>query len=125
MQSFAPFLSVTKTRSYVPFAHIFFFLYVLPNQSHSSRFKSSALSLSRIHRSHPIPPALRLIQWVEHILHSRGGAHLKPTSLTLPWYQRYMLDLLFLFSLVLFGLVVICCRCIRTKTSRDKDCKQE
>ncbi|TWW60642.1 UDP-glucuronosyltransferase 3A1-like [Takifugu flavidus] len=92
---------------------------------HDRRFKSSALSLSRIHRSHPIPPALRLIHWVEHILHSRGGAHLKPASLTLPWYQRYMLDLLLLFSLVLCGLVVICCRCFRRKTKGDKDWKKE
>ncbi|XP_040011634.1 UDP-glucuronosyltransferase 3A1-like [Xiphias gladius] len=84
------------------------------------RFKSSALSLSRIHRSHPVPPALRLIQWVEHILHSGGGAHLRPTSLTQPWYQRYLLDLVFLLSLGLLGPAVLCWTFCRNKNSRDK-----
>ncbi|KAM9858602.1 UDP-glucuronosyltransferase 3A1-like [Aulostomus maculatus] len=65
-----------------------------------TRFKSSALSLSRIHKSHPVPPALRLIQWVEHILHSGGGSHLRPVSMTQPWYQKYLLDLLLLLLLM-------------------------
>lgn len=85
-----------------------------------SRFKSSALSLSRIHKSHPVPPTLRLIQWVEHILHSEGGAHLKPASLTQPWYQRYLLDLMLLFLLVLLGPLALCWTNCRNKNSRDK-----
>lgn len=87
------------------------------------RFKSSALSLSRIHKSHPVPPALRLIQWVEHILHSGGGAHLRPTSLTQPWYQRYLLDLVLVLFLGLLGPLVLCWTFCRTKNSRDKDKK--
>lgn len=85
-----------------------------------SRFKSSALSLSRIHKSHPVPPALRLTQWVEHILQSGGGAHLRPASLTQPWYQRYLLDLVLLLSLGLLGPVVICLTCWKNKNSRDQ-----
>lgn len=99
------------------------------NYSHNclscSRFKSSALSLSRIHRSHPTPPALRLIQWVEHILHSGGGAHLKPASLTLTWYQRYMLDLALLLSVGLLGPIVFCWIFCRNKASRDNHQKTE
>ncbi|XP_059193850.1 UDP-glucuronosyltransferase 3A1-like [Centropristis striata] len=85
-----------------------------------TRFKSSALSLSRVHKSHPVPPALRLIQWVEHILHSGSGAHLRPVSLTQPWYQRYLLDLVLLLSLGLLGPVVLCWTFCRNKNSRDK-----
>ncbi|XP_033947409.1 UDP-glucuronosyltransferase 3A1-like [Pseudochaenichthys georgianus] len=84
------------------------------------RIKSSALSLSRIHKSHPVPPALRLIQWVEHILHSGGGAHLRPASLTQAWYQRYLLDLALLLFLGLLGPVVLCWTFCRKKNSRDK-----
>ncbi|XP_018529868.2 UDP-glucuronosyltransferase 3A1 [Lates calcarifer] len=87
------------------------------------RFKSSALSLSQIHRTHPVPPALRLIQWVEHILHSGGGAHLRPTSLMQPWYQRYLLDLVLLFCLGLLGPVILCWTFCRNKNSRDKQKK--
>lgn len=73
------------------------------------RFKSSALSCSRIHRSHPVPPALRLIYWLEHIQHSGGGAHLRPASLWQPWYQRYLVDVGLLLLLGLLGPVVLCC----------------
>ncbi|XP_076005507.1 UDP-glucuronosyltransferase 3A1-like isoform X2 [Genypterus blacodes] len=71
-------------------------------------FKSAAVSLSRIHRSHPVPPSLRLVQWVEHILHSGGGAHLRTVSLTQPWYQGCLLDLMLLLSLGLLGPVILC-----------------
>ncbi|XP_037337309.2 UDP-glucuronosyltransferase 3A1-like [Pungitius pungitius] len=84
------------------------------------RFKSSALSLSRIHKSHPVPPALRLTQWVEHILQSGGGAHLRPASLTQSWYQRYLLDLVLLLSLGFLGPVVTCLTCCKNKNSRDR-----
>ncbi|XP_071775662.1 UDP-glucuronosyltransferase 3A1-like [Centroberyx gerrardi] len=83
-----------------------------------NRFKSSALSLSRIHRSHPVPPGLRLTQWVEHILHSGGGTHLRPISLTQSWYQRCLLDVVLLFSLVLLGPVVLCWALCRSRNSR-------
>ncbi|XP_068559693.1 UDP-glucuronosyltransferase 3A1-like isoform X1 [Cebidichthys violaceus] len=84
------------------------------------RFKSSASSLSRIHKSHPVPPALRLTQWVEHVLRSGGGAHLRPASLTQPWYQRYLLDLVLLLSLGLLGPVVLCWTCCKNKNNRDR-----
>lgn len=90
---------------------------------HFSRFKSSALSLSRIHRSHPVPPALRLIQWVEHILHSGGGTHLRPVSLTLAWYQRYLLDLALLLSLGLLVPAVLYWTFCKTNHREDKNKK--
>ncbi|XP_035801415.2 UDP-glucuronosyltransferase 3A1-like [Amphiprion ocellaris] len=84
------------------------------------RFKSSALSLSRIHKSHPVSPSLRLIQWVEHILHSGGGTHLRPASLMQPWYQRCMLDLLLILCMGLLGPVAVCWTLCRSKNSRDR-----
>ncbi|XP_036954895.1 UDP-glucuronosyltransferase 3A1-like [Acanthopagrus latus] len=89
------------------------------------RFKSSALSLSKIHKSHPVPPALRLVQWVEHILQSGGGTHLRPISLTQPWHQRYLLDLVALLFLALLGPVVLCWTFCRNKNSRDKHKKNQ
>lgn len=69
------------------------------------RYQASAQSLSRIHRSHPHPPGQRLVLWVEHVLQSGGGAHLRPASLQQPWYQRCLLDLALLFALLAFGLL--------------------
>nr|XP_057927261.1 UDP-glucuronosyltransferase 3A1-like [Doryrhamphus excisus] len=83
-------------------------------------FKSAALSLSSIHRSHPVPPALRLVRWVEHILRSGGGAHLRPSSLQQPWYQRYLLDLLLLLFISLAGPVLLCWLFCKSKTSKDE-----
>ncbi|XP_062240684.1 UDP-glucuronosyltransferase 3A1-like [Platichthys flesus] len=85
-----------------------------------TRFKFTALSLSTIHKSHPVPPALRLVQWVDHILHSGGGAHLQPSSLSQPWYQRYLLDVILLLSLALTGPVVLCWTFCRNMISSGK-----
>ncbi|XP_008292290.1 UDP-glucuronosyltransferase 3A1 [Stegastes partitus] len=84
------------------------------------RFKSSASSLSRIHKSHPVPPALRLIQWVEHILHSGGGTHLRPASLVQPWYQKYMLDLVLVLCVGLLGPAALGWALCRNKNRRDE-----
>ncbi|XP_077570680.1 UDP-glucuronosyltransferase 3A1-like [Stigmatopora nigra] len=86
-----------------------------------ARFKSAARSLSRIHRSQPAPPALRLVRWVEHVLRSGGGAHLRPAWLRQPWYQRCLLDLLLLFLAAVGGAVLLAAllllRCKRKKSA--------
>ncbi|KAL0979831.1 hypothetical protein UPYG_G00190370 [Umbra pygmaea] len=69
------------------------------------RFKASAVHLSKIHHSQPLRPGPRLVNWVEHILHSGGGKHLRPVSLQQPWYQRCLLDVAFVLSLGLLGIV--------------------
>ncbi|XP_068167665.1 UDP-glucuronosyltransferase 3A1-like isoform X2 [Antennarius striatus] len=88
-----------------------------------SRFKSAALYLSRIHKSHPIAPSLRLVHWVEHILRSGGGSHLKLASLSQTWYQRCLLDLGLLFSMGLVLPVVLCWTFCRNSRSREP-CKK-
>ena len=89
------------------------------------RFKTSALSLSRIHKSHPVPPGLRLTQWVEHILHSGGGAHLRPMAYVQPGYQQWLLDILLLFSLVPLGFVVLCWAMVRRGRDRERHAKMK
>ncbi|XP_066568291.1 UDP-glucuronosyltransferase 3A1 [Amia ocellicauda] len=81
--------------------------------------KSSALALSRIHQSHPLPPGQRLVRWVEHILQSGGGRHLHTRCLLQPWYQRWLLDVwLFLgiCLLLLLGLAVTTVRAVARVT---------
>ncbi|XP_041110761.1 UDP-glucuronosyltransferase 3A1-like [Polyodon spathula] len=79
------------------------------------RYKTSALALSEIHHSHPLPPGQRLEMWVEHILQSGGGAHLRTYSLQQPLYQQYLIDvilglvaslLLLLYTLIKIGKTV-------------------
>lgn len=97
----------------------------LPSTFSNFRFKEAALSLSRTHRSHPLPPTLRLIRWVEHILQCGGGAHFKPASQTQTWYQRYMLDVALLLTLVLLAPVFLCWAVCRSKRGKKKHQKTQ
>lgn len=97
----------------------------LPLLFSNFRFKEAALSLSRIHRSHPLPPTLRLIRWVEHILQSGGGAHLKPASQKQTWYQRCLLDVALLLTMVLLALVFLCWAACKSKCSKKKHQKTQ
>ncbi|XP_076407906.1 UDP-glucuronosyltransferase 3A1 isoform X2 [Peromyscus maniculatus bairdii] len=64
------------------------------------RFKSAAMAARAIRRSHPLTPSQRLVGWIDHILQTGGGAHLKPHGFQQPWHVQNLLDvLLFLLGL--------------------------
>ncbi|KAM4707180.1 UDP-glucuronosyltransferase 3A1-like [Discoglossus pictus] len=65
-------------------------------------YKAAAMHLSVIHRSHPLPPDQKLVRWVEHIIQTGGGDHLKPYAYQQPWYQQYLLDVILFISVCLF-----------------------
>ncbi|CAO2592376.1 UDP-glucuronosyltransferase 3A1 [Lemmus lemmus] len=66
------------------------------------RYKSAAMAARTIRRSHPLTPSQRLVGWIDHILQTGGGAHLKPHGFQQPWHVQYLLDvLLFLLGLTL------------------------
>ncbi|XP_076407901.1 UDP-glucuronosyltransferase 3A1-like [Peromyscus maniculatus bairdii] len=66
------------------------------------RFKSAAMAARAIRRSHPLTPSQRLVGWIDHILQTGGGAHLKPHGFQQPWHVQNLLDvLLFLLGLTL------------------------
>ncbi|CAO2592375.1 UDP-glucuronosyltransferase 3A2 [Lemmus lemmus] len=66
------------------------------------RYKSAAMAARAIRRSHPLTPSQRLVGWIDHILQTGGGAHLKPHGFQQPWPVQHLLDvLLFLLGLTL------------------------
>uniref|UniRef100_A0A8C8UMZ7 UDP-glucuronosyltransferase n=2 Tax=Peromyscus maniculatus bairdii TaxID=230844 RepID=A0A8C8UMZ7_PERMB len=66
------------------------------------RFKSAAMAARAIRRSHPLTPSQRLVGWIDHILQTGGGAHLKLHGFQQPWHVQNLLDvLLFLLGLTL------------------------
>ncbi|XP_052599721.1 UDP-glucuronosyltransferase 3A2-like [Peromyscus californicus insignis] len=66
------------------------------------RYKSAAMAARAIRRSHPLTPSQRLVGWIDHILQTGGGAHLKPHGFQQPWHVQNLLDvLLFLLGLTL------------------------
>lgn len=66
------------------------------------RYKSAAMTARAIRRSHPLTPVQRLVGWIDHILQTGGGAHLKPYVFQQPWHEQYLLDVI----LFLLGLTV-------------------
>ncbi|XP_006876608.1 PREDICTED: UDP-glucuronosyltransferase 3A2 [Chrysochloris asiatica] len=62
------------------------------------RYKSAAMAASVIRSSHPLSPSQRLVGWIDHILQTGDGAHLKPYAFQQSWYEQYLLDV-FLFLL--------------------------
>ncbi|XP_059132729.1 UDP-glucuronosyltransferase 3A1-like [Peromyscus eremicus] len=66
------------------------------------RYKSAAMATRAIRCSHPLTPSQRLVGWIDHILQTGGGAHLKPHGFQQPWHVQNLLDiLLFLLGLTL------------------------
>ncbi|XP_071990944.1 UDP-glucuronosyltransferase 3A1-like [Engystomops pustulosus] len=71
-------------------------------------YKMAAMKQSVIMRSRPFPPDQQLLGWVEHIIRSGGGGHLRPYSYQQPWYQQLLLDvILFIFSCVALIIYII------------------
>ncbi|XP_078531072.1 UDP-glucuronosyltransferase 3A1-like [Lissotriton helveticus] len=81
-------------------------------------YKLAATAQSKIHRSEPLPPGQKLVRWIEHIIASKGGAHLRPYSSQQPWYQPYLLDVVaFIFTSVAV-VIYICVKLLRTVLSK-------
>ncbi|KAG9463067.1 hypothetical protein GDO78_022512 [Eleutherodactylus coqui] len=76
-------------------------------------YKTSAMKQSVIMRSRPFPPDRQLLGWVEHIIQSGGGGHLRPYSYQLPWYQYWLLDVISFISICVAGIVYLIVKVIR------------
>ncbi|XP_029434707.1 UDP-glucuronosyltransferase 3A2 [Rhinatrema bivittatum] len=72
------------------------------------KYKRAAVALSKIQQLAPFAADEMLIHWVEHIIHSGGGTHLRPYGSQQPWYQQYLLDVAFFLAASL-ALVAYCC----------------
>ncbi|XP_073400037.1 UDP-glucuronosyltransferase 3A1-like isoform X2 [Dendrobates tinctorius] len=93
----------------------------------NSRYKTTAMKLSVTLRSRPFPPDQQLLGWVEHILQSGGGGHLRPYSYQQPWYQRHLLDVILFISTtaaVIVYLIVKGCTVLLSVLSPSRKPKQ-
>ncbi|XP_036062820.1 UDP-glucuronosyltransferase 3A2-like [Onychomys torridus] len=78
------------------------FTHTLKEVIEDKRYKSAAMAARAIRRSHPLTPSQRLVGWIDHILQTGGGAHLKPHGFQQPWHVQSLLDVL----VFLLGLTV-------------------
>ncbi|XP_046662699.1 UDP-glycosyltransferase UGT5-like [Homalodisca vitripennis] len=71
-----------------------------------SSFRENAKRVSRIVRDQPMSPADTAVYWVEYVLRHGGAPQLKPFSLSLKWYQLFLLDVA-LYLIVLLALFIV------------------
>ncbi|XP_078533412.1 UDP-glucuronosyltransferase 3A1-like [Lissotriton helveticus] len=81
-------------------------------------YKLAATAQSKIHRSEPLPPDQKLVRWIEHIIASKGGAHLRPYSSQQPWYEHYLLDVTAFIFTSAAVVIYICVKLLRTVLSK-------
>ena len=87
-----------------------------------TKYKASVSKASKIFQETQAKCADDVVFWVEHVI-KHGGRHLQNPGLDLAWYQYLMLDVLFVFCVVIFAVVCGCiftCRFMRKLCCRDK-----
>ena len=76
----------------------------------SSSYRETAGRISKSIQRLPRPPIKEAADWVEYTQAQGGLQYLRPRGLDLPFYQLYLLDILFLAVLVLVvALFVVRC----------------
>jgi len=91
-------------------------------------YRASAARISKSIRLHPRTPVQQAADWVEYTQAKGSLAHLRPRGLDLPFYQLYLLDILFVAFLLLMGVFVavyllvrcFCQICCKKKPSKEK-----
>lgn len=66
-------------------------------------YKKRAEKVARLFQDRPMPPLDTAIYWIEHVIRHGGGAHLRPISVELYWWQYLLLDVV----LTLLGIVAL------------------
>jgi hypothetical protein len=62
---------------------------------------------SRIMNDRPLKPIDTAIYWIEHVIRHKGAPHLRPAGLDLKWYEREMVDIIIVLTLLTIALFVI------------------
>ena len=68
-------------------------------------YRKNIEKCSKIVRSLPSPKET-MIFWVNHILEF-GGDHLRPPSIDMPLYKVFMIDVLFVFALIVYVVIKV------------------
>lgn len=91
-------------------------------------YRESAVRISKSIKLRPRTSIQESADWVEYTLAQGGLPHLRPKSLDLPFYQLYLLDVLFMFVILLIVVFVavysvIRCfyrLCFKSKPNKEK-----
>ncbi|XP_030387611.1 UDP-glucuronosyltransferase 2B1 [Scaptodrosophila lebanonensis] len=84
---------------------------------YNPKYQTNAKRASRIYRDRPLGAMDTAMYWIDYVIEHRGAPHIISASLSLSWYQLYLLDVLAVALVIilipLLGLYFLC-----TKSSR-------
>ncbi|KAL0967032.1 hypothetical protein UPYG_G00303700 [Umbra pygmaea] len=78
----------------------------------NTRYKSSLLKLSAIHKDRPIDPLELSVYWTEFVMRNKGAGHLRVAAQDLNWFQYYSLDVICLLVVVVMAVVMMTMKCL-------------
>ncbi|KAG8228501.1 UDP-glycosyltransferase [Ladona fulva] len=74
---------------------------VLGDPMYENNMKN-VMSVMADQKEHPLE---RAIYWIEYVMRHKGAKHMRPASADLKWYQLYMLDVLFVLTVIPMALL--------------------
>ncbi|XP_068619595.1 UDP-glucosyltransferase 2-like [Battus philenor] len=77
-------------------------------------YRQKAKQLSKVYHDRILPPGEELVYWVEYVSRTGGATHLRSMAIDVPLYQKLYLDLIALVVIILYLLVVLLKKFIRT-----------
>ncbi|XP_046663503.1 UDP-glucosyltransferase 2-like [Homalodisca vitripennis] len=72
------------------------------------KYKQNMRKLSQQFRDRPMTPLQTALYWTEYVIRHQGAPHLQPASVSLPLYQYFLLDVIFVLTTCLaFALLAL------------------
>lgn len=72
------------------------------------RYKQKTKELSKTFRDRPMSPMETAVYWTEYVIRHKGAPHLRSTAVGMPWYQYYLIDVIFVIivSVLFIGMLL-------------------
>lgn len=88
------------------------------------RYASRVKDLSQLYHDRPMPLD-KEVDWVEHVVRTKGAVHLRSPALQLSWYQKLYLDFIALVLAILLAFILTSRRVLVLAYRRKKQSLKE
>ncbi|KRT85102.1 Glycosyltransferase [Oryctes borbonicus] len=75
-------------------------------------FKTNTERVSRLFKDRPMSALDTAVYWVEYVIRHNGAPHLRSIAADLPWYQYYLLDVIFVFIVCVSTFCFVLCKLV-------------
>lgn len=91
----------------------------------NSSYKANIIKLAEIMRDQPLSALDTAVFWIEYVIRHKGASHLQPATLTLPFYQYYLLDVYLFVGFIFYIFVYISKKIVSSFSKRFKAKKKQ